>query len=69
MGCMSSTEQLEAKIGKLKLERNEIREKRKKKIARLEALTGEKVKREPVPDCFKKTENDKSTSKEKKENN
>ena len=52
MGCTSSTEALEEKISKLKIERNELREKRKKKISRLEDLTGDKVKREPVPDCF-----------------
>ncbi len=67
MGCSSSIEELEAKVEKLKLKRTAIREQRKKKIKRLENLTGDEIKREPVPDCFKKTENE-SSDKENKKN-
>ena len=66
MGCTSSTEELEAKILKLKIKRTGIREERKKKIARLEKLTGEEIKRESVPDCYAKTENDGSINNNKK---
>ena len=66
MGCSSSIEELEEKVSKLKIKRDEIRQRRKKKITRLENLTGDEIKRPPVPDCFRKTDSDESDSEDKK---
>ncbi len=50
MGCSSAREKIESKILSLKLERVLIKQEKKKQIAQLEKMTGQKIKREKVPD-------------------
>ena len=50
MGCSSAREKIESKMLSLKLERVLIKQEKKKQIAQLEKMTGEKIKREKIPD-------------------
>ena len=69
MGCSTTTEELQEKILKLQLKRNEIREQKKKKIARLEKLTGEEIKKKKIPDYLEKSEDDDNSKKKQKNKN
>ena len=73
MGCATVKEQLESKIMMLKLERVDIRAEREERIKQLQELTGETIKRKPIPDyCVHEEEINnlhKQQKKEKKKNN
>ena len=65
MGCENSKEDLEARMFMLKMKRHAIRQKRIKKIKRLEELTGEKIVIEPLPD-YEENDDNKASSQENK---
>ena len=66
MGCENTKEDLETKMLMLKIKRVAIRQKRQKKIERLEKLTGEKILIEPLPDYLEDNDDIVQTNKENK---
>ena len=66
MGCENTKEDLETKMLMLKIKRVAIKQKRQKKIERLEKLTGEKILIEPLPDYLEDNDDIVQTNKENK---
>ena len=64
MGCEYTKEDLEARMLMLKIKRLAIRQQRRKKIEKLEKLTGEKIIIEPIPDYLDETNENNPANKE-----
>ena len=64
MGCEYTKEDLEARMLMLKIKRLAIRQQRRKKIEKLEKLTGEKIIIEPIPDYLEETNENNPSNKE-----
>ena len=69
MGCATVKEQLESKIMMLKLERVDIRTEREERIKQLQKLTGETIKRKPIPDYYVHEEEINNLHKQQKKEN
>ena len=70
MGCEYTKDDLETKKLMLEMKRIAIRNQRKKKIEKLEKLTGKKILTEPIPDYLEESDDKKKENKkiEQKEN-
>ena len=58
MGASSAREQLESKMLKLKLRRDEIKQERMERVKQLEEITGKEIIREPIPDYIDHSEDE-----------